>query len=201
MSKYYVLDCHSPLDAEHYDLEVPYPANDRRWVAGVPFSDKDEREGFHPPAEPIEMRTKPDSEPPPRICAELYWNPIPLMSRRLVAALRAAGVDNLQTFDTQLVTTQGRNPPPSDHYLAVNIVGLVAAADLRKSRTNPEVTETLTSMDFHSLSVDEAKTGDLPLFRLAENITAVLVHERVKAAVEAGGITTLTWFASEEWAG
>jgi hypothetical protein len=201
MSKYYVLDCHSPLEAEHYRLEVPYPANDRRWEEGVLFSGNDEREGFHPPLQPIDMQTEPEREPPPRIYAELYWVPIPLMSRRLITALRAAGVDNLQTFDTRLVTTQGQNPPPTDHYLAVNIVGLVAAADLQRSKTNPEITEKLISMDFHSLCVDEGQVKDLLLFRLAENITAVLVHERVKDAVESSGITSLTWFAPEEWAG
>jgi hypothetical protein len=39
------------------------------------------------------------------------------------------------------------------------------------------------------------------MFRLAENITAVLVHEHVKDQVERGGISTLTWLAPEEWAG
>ena len=57
------------------------------------------------------------------------------------------------------------------------------------------------SDDFFSLSVDEVKAKDLLLFRLAENVTAVLVHEQVKSAVEASGITNLTWFKSESWAG
>ncbi|QED28867.1 hypothetical protein FRD01_16795 [Microvenator marinus] len=201
MSKYFVLDCHPPLEAEFYNILVPYPANDRRWEAGVLFSVQDRREGFRPPTEPIEIQTEPEIEPPPRIYAELLWVPIPLMSRRLTAALQAAGVDNLQTYETRIETTLGETPPPADHYLAFNIVGLVAAADLQKSMTNPDVTETMNSMDFHTLSIDEAKTQELLLFRLAENITAVLVHERVKLAIEAAGITNLTWFAPEEWAG
>lgn len=111
------------------------------------------------------------------------------------------GVDNLQTFETKLTNIQGKNPPREDHYLAVNILGLVAAADLQKSVTNPAVKEKMISMDFHSLVIDPTKAHDLLLFRLAQNTSAVLVHERVKHAVEAAGITTLNGFRPEEWAG
>ncbi|OHA80417.1 MAG: hypothetical protein A2675_01525 [Candidatus Yonathbacteria bacterium RIFCSPHIGHO2_01_FULL_51_10] len=200
MTSYFVLDCMSPLEYEHYLLKVDYSAQ-KRWEAGVLFSNQDERDGFHQPTEPIELQTKADTEVPPRIYAELYWQPIPLMSRRLVAALQEAGVDNLQTFETRLVTVQGKSPPPVDHYLAVNIVGLVKAADLNKSKTNSDVPEKLTSMDFHSLAIDESKTHEQLMFRLAENISAVLVRERVKSFIESKGINTLTWYRPEDWAG
>jgi hypothetical protein len=95
----------------------------------------------------------------------------------------------------------GKSPPTSDNYLAVNIVGRVAAAELAKSEINPEVPERLISMDFFSLSVDEAKTRGALMFRLAENLSAVLVHEHVKAQVDRAGIETLTWLRPEEWAG
>lgn len=36
---------------------------------------------------------------------------------------------------------------------------------------------------------------------LAENTSAVLVHERVKKQVEDAGINTLTWIPPEMWAG
>jgi len=201
MAEYFVLDCMSPLHAEHYQLEVGYPANDRRWEAGLLFSESDERETCHPPQEPINVETVEDTEVPPRIYPELTWVPIPLLSRRLVDALKAAGVNNLQTYETKLVTRFGKNPPPEDLYLAVNLVGLLAAADLAKSKTNPEVAEKMISMDFHSLAIDPSKTHDVLMFRLAENVSAVIVHERVKQAVEAKGITSLSWFAPNQWAG
>lgn len=201
MANYYILDCKPPLEVDHYRLQVGYPANDKRWVEGIIFSDQDTREGFHPPDEPIGLNTKADTEDSPRVYADLYWIPIPLMSRRLVAAFRAAGVDNLQTFETKLLTVLGDKLLPADNYLAVNIVGCVTAADLEKSQTNPEVMEKMVSMDFHSLSVDESKARGSLIFRMAENVTAVLVHEDVRRHIEAGGITTLTWFAPEEWAG
>jgi uncharacterized protein DUF1629 len=198
---YYVLKCQSPLESEHYLLEVEGPANDKRWEEGILFSAADERRGFHPPPEPIVLTTEEDTEEPPRIYAELYWNPIPLFSRRLVEGLRAAGVDNLQTFETTLVAPFGENPPPANHYLAVNIVGTVSAADFKKSEFNPDVRERTISADFYSLSVDASKARDFLMFRLLENITAVLVHERVKEQVEAAGIRSLTWIPPHQWAG
>ena len=201
MAKYFVLKCMPTSKADYYRLGVEYPADDKRWKAGLLFSDDDNNEQLQPPPVPIPVTTEPEDPELPNVYAELYWNPIPLMTRRLVTALRAAGVDNLQTYDTRLDGVEGPNPPPADHYLAVNIVGRVAAADLGKSTTNPDAPETMVSMDFFSLSVDEQKARDFLMFRLAENITAVLVHERVKEKIEASGIDTLTWLKPEEWAG
>jgi len=199
--RYYVLNCIAPLELEHWNLDVDDGAKSKRWAAGNPFSQGEKREAFNPPHELIEVTTAADDEYLPRVYAALYWNPIPLMNRPLVAALKAAGVDNLQTFETKLLTVRGQNPPPADHYLAVNIVGRVAAADLQKSEINPAVHEKLISMDFYSLSVDDSKARGFLMFRLAENISTVLVHERVKKQIEAEGINTLTWLAPEKWAG
>ena len=201
MTSYYVLDCMSPLRAEHYRFRVGYPANDKRWVAGLLFSATDESDTCQPPEEPIEVRTKESTEEPGHIYPELSWVPIPLMSRRLVEGLKAAGVDNLQTYETKLISRHGENPPPEDHYLAVNLVGVLAAADLTKSKTNPEVADKMISMDFFSLAIDPSKARNVLMFRLAENVSAVIVHERVKLAIEAQGISTLSWFRPEEWSG
>jgi hypothetical protein len=198
---YYVLDCMSPLGAEFYNVELKSLANRKRWEAGVLFTPSNEIPEFRPPQGTIELVTEEDSTGVPHVYAELYWDPLPIFSRRLVAALEAAGVDNLQTYDTTLVSVEGKNPPPPNHYRAVNVVGRVAAADLEKSEINPDVDDREVSTDFYSLSVDETKAKDLLMFRLVENISVVLVHERVKAQVEAAGITTLSWFQPEEWAG
>jgi hypothetical protein len=183
----------------HFKIEAPNCPNKVCWQMGRMFSASEEDEDFRPPTEAIELQTKMDSKAPERIYPELAWNPLPLMSRRLVEALQDSGVDNLQVYETKLANPQGRTP--ANHYLAVNIVGLVAAADMANSETNPAVTAKKISMDFHSLAVDPAKTRDALMFRLAENVSAVLVHERVKNAVTASGVTTLTWFEPEEWAG
>jgi hypothetical protein len=199
--KYYVLKCLPSIQVEHYRLQVGYPANDKRWEAGLVFSSQNRSEELQPPPVPIPVRTEAEDPDIPNVYAELYWNPIPLMTRRLVQALRGAGIDNIQTYDTTLESPQGEKPPGADHYLAVNIVGRVAAADLGKSDISPETPERMISTDFHSLSIDESKARALLLFRLAENITAVMVHEHVKDRVEQSGITTLSWLAPEQWAG
>src|SRR5690349_9839457 len=53
---------------------------------------------------------------------------IPLMRKDLIEALRSAGVDNLDTYDAIIVDPRDRREV--HEYQAVNIVGLVAAADL-----------------------------------------------------------------------
>jgi hypothetical protein len=182
-------------------MEVGYPANDKRWEAGLLFTMEDDRETCHPPQEPIEISTDEDTEDPERIYPELTWVPIPMMSRRLVDTLRAAGVGNLQTFETKLINARGKNPPPENFYLAVNVVGLVAAADLGKSEVAPGGAEKMISMDFNSLAIDPARARGASMFRLAENVSAVIVSENVKKHVESAGFASLTWFKPEEWAG
>jgi hypothetical protein len=173
--------------------------NKECWQMGRVFLPNDEDPDFRPPADVIEVRTKIDSKAAERVYPELTWNPLPLMSRRLVAALQSSGINNLQTYQTRLTNPQGQTPV--DYYLAVNIVGLVAAADLGESLTDPNGTDTLLSVDFQSLTVDPMKSRDALIFRLAENVSAVLVHERVREFVEEAGITTLTWYEPESWAG
>jgi len=109
-----------------------------------------------------------------------------LMSRRLVAALQAAGVDNLQVFDAQLRDEAGGEPDQS--YCVVNIVGLVAAADLSKSASLPLAQGHV----FTRLTVDPARAQGLPMFRLAESLIDVIVSEPVARAIEAGAFHGLT---------
>jgi len=202
MAKYFILDCHDTGEGNRYRFRVLSPeVRDKRWVGGYFFSPEREQDDMQPPVEPILLEVKAEKQPPLRYYGEMFWVDIPLMSRRLVKALREAGVDNLQTYATKLTNLQEPNPPPEDHYLAVNIVGCIAAADLKKSQTNPEVSDKMMSMDFHSLAIDPTKTRNALMFRLAEDLSAVLVHERVRQYVESRGIDTLTWYNPEQWAG
>ncbi len=208
--EYFVLEClpdDVPVPAgwmvEHYDLKVASGVRGKTWRSGAVFDPKAEFPGDRPPEVPIRIETKRASTGNKLLTVypELTWQPIPLFSRRLVAALREAGVDNLETFETVLSNLEGEKPPPADFYLAVNVIGLVEAADLKKSELGPGVEEKLISVDFDSLSVDPARARNLLMFRLAENTSAVLVHARVKAQVEAAGLPALTWLRPQEWAG
>lgn len=197
---FFVLECMGDVGELHFWLDTER-SNGECWLMGRAFTASDPDPDFHPPSRQFELRTEIDSKVKERVYPELTWSPLPLMSRRLVNALQQAGVDNLQLYPTRLINPQGEKPPPEDHYLAVNILGLVAAADRVRSKLNPDVPERMISTDFHSLVIDPEKAHDLLMFRLAENVSAVLVHERVKRFVEASGIHTLTWYTPESWAG
>jgi hypothetical protein len=55
--------------------------------------------------------------------------------------------------------------------------------------------------DFDRLVLNEAKCAGKLLFRLAENITAIIVDERVKVEIEERGIKGIFFYASGQWAG
>jgi len=205
MPRYYVLECQfyppGRYDPKPYLLKVRNEVRQFSWSNGRIFLATNKWEDERPPNDPIELATERYGKKGGGFYRELYWSPIPLFSRRLVETLRKAGVHNLQTYETVLTNVEGDNPPPRDHYLAVNIIGLIDAADMKKSVVSPGSKEELFTTDFDSLVIDEKAPMGMLMFRLAQNISAVLVHQRVKEYVEAAGIDTLTWFRPEEWAG
>lgn len=114
---------------------------------------------------------------------------VPLFHDDLLAALREAGVDNLEEFPARLIDPDG---PVHTDYKAVNVLGLVAAADLAKSTATVHG-EPLIDVEFDRLVLDPAKAGELKLFRMAENVSAILVREDVVAHLRRRGFERL-WF-------
>lgn len=110
-----------------------------------------------------------------------------LMQKRLVDVLRSAGVDNLQTFPTE-IRHEGTNEEVLG-YVAVNIVGRVSCIDLESSEAEPFVGEELY---IKKLVIDPAKARGALMFRLHESSMIVLVHEKVAQAIKAGGFLGLT---------
>lgn len=125
--------------------------------------------------------------------------PIPFMHNSLYEALRAAGVDNLQVY--RAVIRDLKRGIEYKDYKAFNIVGVVSAADMEASTMMGTSDSTLIDADFDRLVLDESKCNGLLLFRLAENITAIVVDESVKKEVERRGIEGIFFYASGEWAG
>ena len=115
---------------------------------------------------------------------------IPLFRNDVVEAMQRAGVDNLELFATVLFDPDDGKSHRS--YQAVNILGLIAAADFEQSEaiihgTGPR----LIDVDFNSLVLDTTKTHGALLFRLAEAVNGVLVHEKLKRALLADGFDDL----------
>jgi hypothetical protein len=112
------------------------------------------------------------------LCA--YYSAECLMTLALVEALQGAGVDNLQVFPA--VLTDSATGEVREDYRVVNIVGKVAAADMKRSqaisRGGGQVVTRLT--------IDPGRARGLLMFRLAESLIDVIVHGKVARAIAAG---------------
>jgi hypothetical protein len=147
-------------------------------------------------ATPLEYGLDPDY---PGDLLPFYTANAPLMHGKLIQAIRDAGADTLQLFDAVLVDPQ--RAARHDDYKAVNIVGLVAMADLAKSRTMGTSDSRMLDVDFEKLEFREGAAGDHLIFRLAESVNAIVVHANVKRSIEKAGLAGMTFYASGEWSG
>lgn len=128
-----------------------------------------------------------------------YAEAIPVVRDDVVAVLDAAGVDNIQYFDAVLRdTAAGRD---YTDYKAYNIVGLLSCADMDASTMMGTSDSSHLDADFDRLVLDESRVGGALLFRMAENVSAIVVHESVKAAIEASGIPGFVFCGPGEWSG
>ena len=114
-----------------------------------------------------------------------------IMSGRLLRALEESGVDNLQAFRAVLLGPESGRA--LDDYYIVIVVGAVSCADLGRSEYDPPPGPPTISVAFERLVIDEARTGGALLFRLAESVSTILVHEKVKLHLESRGFDMLTF--------
>jgi hypothetical protein len=110
----------------------------------------------------------------------VFFGAIPLMKTEVVDALRECGVDNLETF--KAIIQEVDSGREHHGYRAVNIVGLISAADPDASDGIDigTVKDGLKTMFFRRLVVDDKKTHGMLMFRLAESLSKVIVHEKVR---------------------
>ena len=86
-------------------------------------------------------------------------------------------------------------------YKAFNVVGLVAAADMRASTLMGTSEGEMIDADFDRLVIDESRAAGFKLFRLAENVSAIIVDDEIRRRVEESGIPGLIFYESGEWSG
>lgn len=101
-----------------------------------------------------------------------------LMSKRLISVIQGCGVDNLQTFQVELVDESTGSE--TDDFCVVNVVGLVACANVESSESSPLG----GGYYFHNLVIDKEKTRGLLIFRLAESLIDILVDEKVAQEIK-----------------
>jgi hypothetical protein len=169
----------------------------RSWASGTRFSSNPEDPVFRrEPAQPVRAEIKSGYS---GALIEFWDDPVPLMTKRLHRALQGAGVTNIDTYDAEIVDP--KSGKVNTDYVAFNIVGKISAADLTKSKVASSNTDQMISMDFDAVSINEDAARGALIFRLAESVNAIVVHEKVKQHIEATGIDTLTFVQPEDWAG
>jgi hypothetical protein len=168
--------------------EWPEVPGVRSWVSGSRFKD--------PIPEPIVLYWDPEFEDAP--AKVLYKAGIPMMKREMHKALLEAGVDNLDIYAVEVKSTV--TPEVDRSFIAFNVVGMVSAADMSKSKYDTGGGPPLVAVDFFSVTLDPAKAYGARLFRLAENVSAIVVHDSVKRHLETRGFG-LSFIPPEKWAG
>jgi hypothetical protein len=86
-------------------------------------------------------------------------------------------------------------------FVAFNVVGKIAAADATATRFSPTSSESDDLRRHRPARTRRRKSAGALMFRLAESVNAILVHDSVRQAVLAAGIDTLTLSEPEDWAG
>ena len=189
---YYMLECFQPPEWEDCaGIKTPgkrIVPRGETWSMGRRFS--------VPPPEPIEfemMATHNDR------LLEFRKSSPPLMSSRLLTAFRKSGVDNVDVYRT--VITHPTTGFQTTDYFAVNIIGLVAAADMDNSNLLGGNEEGLLDVDFEGVRIDPGKAAGLLMFRLAESTNGIVVHGSVRDSLLAQGFNMLTFMEPDEWLG
>lgn len=128
------------------------------------------------PEQPIVCTSNCDAENPPRQC---MGGAVPIWSAELLKAFRSFGIDNIQAFPAVIVDVDGEMK--WDNYYIINVLGLVAAADLASSEYI-EIGEHPTGLpyvSFEELVVSESKIQGAMFFRLAESKLKLIIHQKV----------------------
>lgn len=189
MSNYHMLECLIPFGQSALAI-TGYPVIEGidSWTLGARFAS--------PPAQPIVVRWDPETR---GLRKALYDATIPLMRRELVEAMRGAGVDNLECFDARIEAPD--TGEHDDSYVAVNVVGAIAAADLAQSKFSDHSGRRRIDMDFDALTLKPHAPRGALLFRLAECTSGLVIHARVKEHLESLGGFGLSFVEPADWIG
>ena len=155
------------------------------WLSGRPLD-------FVPP-KPIRFQI--DKSSPGAEMRAVYIGAYPLYRNDVLQCLSQAGVTNLETFDVKLVNNiDGK---VYDNYKAVNILGLIYCLD----NDTGNMLEMSEDVLFDGIDINEEKAAGALLFRLAENVTAVIVHEKVVEVFERNMIPGIEFYDPAMWSG
>lgn len=178
------IDPNADLEIHEEDIHIP---GVEVWQSGQRFQE--------PIATPILFEATPHHGyvGPPH---DYYDGSISYMSARLAEVLKKNGVDNLDLYAARI---RYRTNNETYDVLAFNLLGLVSATDLAKSNLTSFDGDFKMDSSVRGFVVDPHKARSLAMFRLAENCMTVLVHERIRAAIDSAGIRTFAFKDPSEW--
>jgi len=114
---------------------------------------------------------------------------IPICRDDLIQSMKDVGVTNLDIYNVRIF-----DPDSGKHiinYKAVNIVGVVAIADMKRSDATVHIGGPVIDVDFDNLVIDPSKTSSLLIFRLAESTNTILVNDKLRCHLLAQGYDKL----------
>lgn len=110
--------------------------------------------------------------------ADFFDTTIPLMSARLLNALAAVGVSNLDVYP--MILQRSDTSERWDNYSAVNVIGAIDAIDLENSEYT---TDSFGEPNFTRIALKEDLVSGLKLFRLNTGPGLIVINEVVKDAL------------------
>ena len=124
---------------------------------------------------------------------------VPLIHKDLLNVLLSFGVTNIQFFKASLY-----NPLTKtflQDYVSLNILGLVPLLDFKNTKF--EKTSNIGAHDFDvsSLSLLSGNIINYPIFRLSENVSAIVVADELKCVIEKQNFPGISFSLPENWSG
>ncbi len=117
-----------------------------------------------------------------------YYDAEPIMSNSFYQALVDAGVDNMDAYEAVLQSEDGTVEYKG--FKAVNIIGVIKATGEKTQFTGDS---RLIDAGMDGVEIDSGKASGALMFRLAENLSTVIVHERVKRFIESKGFASVVF--------
>ena len=109
---------------------------------------------------------------------DLFDTSVPVMSKRLLASLQAAGVDNVDAYDVALQRID--DGTTFDGHVAFNVLGCLDAIDPKKSAHRLRFGKPYYT---GAITIDPSRAHDLSLFRLALGPPFVVIADRIAEAL------------------
>jgi hypothetical protein len=187
---YFVLSCPEPFDWEDSALfeATPLPTDEISWCIGRPFKAK--------PSEPIPIVLDPTHSD--RLLPYYDVDAI-IITRPVMQALLDSGVQNLDIYSARI--SHPESGFETTDYVAANLIGLVSAVDLKKSNVVGGSSDLRLDTDLDGFVVDPARVRGALMFRLAENTSAVLVHESLRKPLDKASQGLLQFIEPSNWVG